>query len=561
MARLLAALLLCALPIQAKTRVWVASESEKVRPFANIPTTPRTRIDLKAAGGECIGAQVVVRSNEPLRQLTAAADPLRSDVYPRIPLDLFRVDTIDLEHATGPDGSAGEWPDALIPVRDPLWNEPRHAFPIAVPAGRAEAIFVEACPARGVRGTYRGAVELRWKGPKGKARATISVALRLRAFDLPATSTLVTAFGFSGLSAITGHKKPFEQARELTRLYDTIALRRGITLSGGTFAPPDWIPAGDGVRIDWSAYDAEVGPFLDGTALPSGARWTSVDFREPSKLTRSQRKSWRRAWVEHFRARGWLDRLYYYVVDEPPVSEFPNVEKRAHEMLEDAPEIRRLVTTTYSAALPSINLWCSPINCLDLTGRFCPRPIPRTRYQSLWWYNACGTHACGPYPPADRGEFVGWPSYSIDMPATAARTMAWLAFANGIAGELYFDAVYGYHETDPWVSQWAFAGNGDGTLYYPGTVDRIGGTHDVPVESLRIVQISRGLQDHAYLTLCAQFGDPKFAQKEARAIAPSLRGWVRNPAAYEAARERLATRIEQLSAGQRAGALGLGRAE
>jgi hypothetical protein len=121
--------------------------------------------------------------------------------------------------------------------------------------------------------------------------------------------------------------------------------------------------------------------------------------------------------------------------------------------------------------------------------------------------------------------------------------------------------VYGYHETDPWVSQWAFAGNGDGTLYYPGTVDHIGGKHDVPVESLRIVQISRGLQDHAYLTLCARLGDPQFAQKEARAIAPSLRGWARDPAAYAAARERLANRIEQLSAQHPAGALGLGRSE
>ena len=232
------------------------------------------------------------------------------------------------------------------------------------------------------------------------------------------------------------------------------------------------------------------------------------------------------------------------------------MEKRAHEFQEDAPEVRRLVTTSYSAELPSISLWCAPMNCLDVTWKVCTRSVPRTRYQSLWWYQSCVSHACGPYPPADRGEFVGWPTYSIDAPGTAARSMAWLAFANAISGELYYDVVYGYHETDPWVSQWAFAGNGDGTLYYPGTVARIGGQHDTPVESLRIVQISRGLQDHAYLTLCAQLGDQRFAEREARAMAPSLRGWARDPAAYEAARERLAARIEKLSAGQRAGALG-----
>ena len=560
MARLLAALLLSALPVHAATRIWVASESEKVRPFAAPPESPRTRIDLAAAGGECVGAQIVVRSDAPLRDLTATTDALRSDGIASIGLDLFRVATIRLEHPTGPEGGAGEWPDALIPVRDPLWNEPRRAFPIAVPARRAQAVFVEACAPRGARGTYRGAVQLRWNARKQPGRATIPVELRMRAFDLPATPALITAFGFSGYSAVKGHGKPVEDSPELTRLYNTIALRRGITLFGGTQNPPDWTRAGDGVRIDWTSFDAEVGPFLDGTALPSGARWTAIELREPVRLTRAQRKSWRRAWVDHFRERGWLGRLFVYVVDEPPVSDFPRVEERARELREDAPEIRRLLTTSYSAQLPSIDLWVPLLNCLDVTATACPRPVPRSKYQSLWWYQCCMSHGCGPVPPSQQEAFVGWPSYSIDAPSTAARSMAWLAFANGISGELYFTVVNAYQETDPWVSQWAFAGNGDGTFYYPGTVARIGGRHDVPVESLRILQVQRGLQDHAYLTLCAQLGDPQFAQAEARAIAPSLRGWARDPAAYEAARRRLAARIEELSAGQRAGALGLGRA-
>src|SRR5205085_3943700 len=194
---------------------------------------------------------------------------------------------------------------------------------------------------------------------------------QVRGFDLPATPPLVTAFGFSGWSAARGHGLGPEAATELTRLYHLMALRRGITLFGGTQAPPAYTVAGDTVHIDWTAYDAEVAPFLDGTALPSGARWTATELREWPKLTRAQRKSWRRAWVEHFRARGWLDRLFVHVVDEPPVSEFPEVEKRAHEFKEDAPEVRRLVTTSYSVALPSVDLWCAPINCLDVTTGTC----------------------------------------------------------------------------------------------------------------------------------------------------------------------------------------------
>jgi len=292
-------------------------------------------------------------------------------------------------------------------------------------------------------------------------------------------------------------------------------------------------------RIDWTAYDAEVAPFLDGTALPSGARWTSVELREPGKLSREQRKSYRRQWVEHFRQRGWLDRLFRYIEDEPDRKNLARVEAKAREFLEDAPEVRRLVTTLPSPELPSVDLFVPLLNF---------GPVPH-----MWWYQSCMSHGCAPVMDA---AFRGWPSYMIDAPATAARTMGSLAFVNEIAGELYYDTDYAYDFMDPWESQWAFAGNGDGTLFYPGTPARIGGKRDVPVESLRLVQISRSVADYGYLALCAQLGDPSLARAEARAVAPGLRSFSRDPRAYAAMREHLAARIESLSSASKLGKLG-----
>ena len=545
MARLLAAALLCALPARAAVQIWIAGESEKVRPSAPAPAPGSARIRLSAAGGECAAVQIVVGSPDGVRGLTASAEPLRGSGA-SVPVELSRVATIQLVQPSGPEGSAGEWPDALIPVRDAIWKEARRAFPVDVGPDRAQAIFVEACAARRSPGRYSGAVQLGWRAQKGLQRRSVPVELRVRGFDLPATPELATAFGFSGYSAAKGHGQPPQAGRELTRLYDTMALRRGITLFGGTQDAPYYAASGDSVRIDWTGYDAEVAPFLDGTALPSGARWTAVEMREPARLSRAQRKSWRRAWVDHFRERGWLDRLFVYVQDEPRPEDFPGVEERARELREDAPEVRRLLTTSWTDRLPDIDLWVPLLNCLDPRAPSCPRPAPRSSYQQLWWYQSCMSHGCGPLRPRDRDAFTGWPSYMIDAPATAARAMGWLAFANQISGELYFDVVHAYGQGDPWESQWAFAGNGDGTLYYPGTPGRIGGEHDVPVESLRLVQIQRSLQDHAYLALCARLGDPRLAQAEARAIAPSLRGWARDPRAFADAKERLAARIEAL---------------
>src|SRR5256885_525493 len=125
-----------ALVASSSVQIWIADESEKVLPDA----TPRrakepARIRFSAAGGECIGAQIVVRSEKGVKALSASAQPLvsaeeralpatgggRRPEHPtaRVSLDVMRVATILLARPTEPEGRAGEWPDALIPVRDP----------------------------------------------------------------------------------------------------------------------------------------------------------------------------------------------------------------------------------------------------------------------------------------------------------------------------------------------------------------------------------------------------------------------------------------------------------
>jgi hypothetical protein len=513
--------------------VFVASESEKIRPDARPKIEAQSpRLRLVAAGGDCAGAQIVVQG--PAKKLSASAPD---------GIDLFRVATIGLKFPSGVDGATGEWPDALVPVRDAIYGEPRRAFPIDVPEHKLQSIFVEACVPRGKGPSRRTAhVKLSWTG----GSLEVPVEVRARAFDLPATPDLVTAFGFSGYAAAKGHGKKPDDAQapvELTRVYDLAALRRGITLMGGRQDPPHF----DGKHIDWREYDAEVAPFLDGTALPNGARWTSVELRESGKLSREARRTYRKLWVSHFKERGWLSRLFRYVIDEPPAKDFPKVEALAHEYLEDVPEVRRLVTTSFSKDLPSVNLFTPVINCVGSRNPTCDRPAPRSAYDTLWWYQSCLSHGCSNdgKPVMDKA-FAGWPSYMIDAPATAARAMGTLAFAQDVPGELYFDTVFAYEQLEPWNDQWAFGGNGDGTLFYPGTPSRIGGKHDVPVESLRLIQIARGIADHGYLALCARLGDRKLALAEARAVAPSTRGFSREPRAYEEMREHLAARIEAL---------------
>jgi hypothetical protein len=96
-----------------------------------------------------------------------------------------------------------------------------------------------------------------------------------------------------------------------------------------------------------------------------------------------------------------------------------------------------------------------------------------------------------------------------------------LAFLTGVDGELYFDTVYAYNTKDPWKDVFEFGGNGDGTLFYPGTPQRLGTKEHQPVVSLRLKHIRDGLEDYEYLHLLAQLGGAEPARAFARQLARS----------------------------------------
>jgi len=197
-------------------------------------------------------------------------------------------------------------------ARDPIYGEERRAFPVDVPEGRAQAISSKLAWAR-----HRPEPVLRLgEALLARRLGGSTVEVRVRGFDLPATPALTTPSGFPGIPRPGATAAAWRLRRAHPRLRPGRA-SPGITLFGGTQDPPSFSKDGDEVRIDWTSYDAEVGPFLDGKALPGGTRWTAVEPAGTRQAHPGQRRSYRRQWQEHFRQRGWLDRLFRYVEDEP----------------------------------------------------------------------------------------------------------------------------------------------------------------------------------------------------------------------------------------------------
>ena len=176
------------------------------------------------------------------------------------------------------------------------------------------------------------------------------------------------------------------------------------------------------------------------------------------------------------------------------------------------------------------------VHCKDV-----PFASQRHRYdfiqepeRHLWWYLACfaeGGCCAGPQwkcTSEDRVRlagscsvpcFLGWPNYMVDSSAIRNRMVQWATYRYDMHGELVWDTVAAFSpqlpgmgqpgnntsqdglRQDAWEQVLVAGGNGEGTLWYPGRPDVIGGSTDVPVASLRLKMIREGQEDYEYLRM------------------------------------------------------------
>ncbi len=531
--------LLSALPASAAS-VWATHGTEKIRPG----TAPRAAaaVHISAARNEFEPFQIAVVG--PASGVRASATDLAGPGAIPAPR-LHREALIDLRYPSALDGATGRWPDALVPDVDELAGERRNAFPFDVPAGETRAIWADVfVPAGTPPGEYAGTVRVTWTG----GEATVPVTLTVRPFTLPSTASLASAFGFTYGAIPMAHGLSGDGFAALRARYGTMALDHRVTLSH--------VDDGSGSLDHFASF---YGSALDGTAatLLPGAQMTAVELMGRAA-----------EWATSFHARGWFDRLFQYTCDEPPLTcAWSDIPARAASAKAADPDLRTLVTTTIQEAdangvTSSIDILVPVVNFLDDrpgSSRF--QGNQRAAYdgflagsprREVWGYQSCMSHGCGGTvnmgSPNDSDRyFTGWPSYVIDASAIRNRAMQWLAFKYRLTGELYYETAMAYGH-DPWTNQWDFSGNGDGTLFYPGTPARIGGTTHVPVASIRLDMIREGMEDFEYLALLSRAGDDAGARAIADRLFPNAYSTEIDPTALLAAREEIAARIVALGA-------------
>lgn len=575
-----AAVLAVPAPGIAAMTVWTADSLTKIAPTATPATSQSAQ--LSAAGNESVSFQVAVTAGA---AALSGVDATMTDFTgpgASIPASgsvvIYREGFYDVLEISDPRGTVGPWPDALLPKVDPYFHETRGAFPFAVAAGTTQPLWFDVhVPASAAPGAYSATVTVT---AAGEAPVSVPVSLQVRSFQLPATPSLPSLYGYDEFGAMVAHD-PVNRFNydwptilaQLTVPYVQMCVRNRIGLDydsqDGTDSAFD---NGTPVNFHWDLFDQTVGAALDGT-LPDcfGNKLAALDLPDIEGGWADADKSaiWQE-WASHFRSRGWFSRLYDYpgICDEPdPTDASQTAAIRAHaDLLHAADASYRLTSTTAIkyAAQPSvqadspligaIDVWVPNVIDLSLKNpEQCSDPaneVPRSDYDaevaaghSVWAYQSCNSHGC-----EDSNDCsLNYPTFMIDAPATHNRIMQWMTWSQRASGELYFALNYAdsaRSAAEEYANLYDFGGNGDGTLIYPGTPEIIGGTTHIPIESIRLKEIRDGEQDFEYLTLLAQSGQKAQADALVASLVTNDYTFNDSPQALLAARESAASLIE-----------------
>ena len=549
--------LLVALPASAD--VWIEQPTTKVlKDFT--AEGKANAIFVEAARNEYEGVQIVLQAGDSkIEQVTFELTPLTGPSakvigpeHARTYLEYFHTIEIpspcDAFMSQDCGGFAeykrtpGDYPDALIPLVDPYVEEGQgKTLKFDVAPNDLQVVWVDFYVPQGMpAGGYWGHLRIR---AKGTLIANLPVTLTVWDFDIPTKRSMATAFGFGGGHIPKYHGGPdggdAETQDRIARNYEWEVHRHRMDYTthnpGLDFAFDE---EGNLAPIDFGAYDAYIGPRVDGSFYPDGAgisRYNVGMFRPGHGMmgmTETQYSKAAAAVAQHLDAMGYLDHAYLYSLDEPWLLDHwrnGSYEKIQHDhewLLKETAlwDGHVMITGPWQQQLDGIgDIWC-PVTPMFGDLFWPPDSWPGPKKYSelvaegdeLWFYN-CNAN----FPPQ--------PGYDIDTRVGfEPRVLKWGSWFEGATGFLHWRLNY-WFTSDPWhdLANYAqfgelFSRNGDGLLLYPGDHNGTAGgagspewvALDGPIISYRMKQIRDGLEDWELFILATDLGLENYARQQ-----------------------------------------------
>ena len=531
-------------PASAEILSWTEHSAVKVRPFD--PPGQSASYHLYSAQNEWEAMQVVLAESGSgsLSGCDVSVSPLTGPGNDITGIDLYREHYVYIEHPSDkpldPD-VYGWWPDALVPFVDAYYGEDRDGAPFDVQAGWNQPIWIDFfIPTAQTAGDYTGAITV---SCSGETDVEFPVTLTVWDFELPGAITLPSAYGYSCGSVYNTHVSlgGTPDRNQLSVLYYKEALKHRMMLAWGHCVGPTWTydPSTETGTLDFTDFDAHMGELLDGTLISTGASFDSVRIPNQSRGDTEQIAYWQ-AYADHFSSNGWFEKLFLYLHDEPTPDEYPALAAEADLLHAANPGLRAMATEQIADGLiDHVDIWCPDEPLFSDSLPFGTRPEDYPPRQALgeevWWYNCMSALFIADFS-----------DHFVDSPGMSMRIWTWLTRRYNFDGILYWSSIYLYAaSSDVWEDVYAsrFMCNGDGTMFYPGSPSKIGGSSDIPVASIRMKLLREGMEDYEYFTLLDNMGHENFVQSEVERRAFRTFQWERNHNNLEYSRHRLASMI------------------
>jgi hypothetical protein len=411
---------------------------------------------------------------------------------------------------------------------------------------RTEMVWVECyIPAEAPIGNYTAAVTV---SASGKSNQVLNVTIQVYNVTISKTSSIPTYFTGAGRMFLPyGHWGTYDyqhptETDDLTKRYvesglyhriNIVDMQRYLTWNPTTKAIGNWTNA------QGTGWKDQIAPYANGTwrwgakltaiKIPTaglGFNFAPIVFTSVVKegdLTQSE-KDFLTALTPLFNTEGWLQRSYIVLAEEPnPITTAmtSGVKAASSTIHKISPSYKLIATKKYVADwVGSIDVWASP----DYNFAAYPRSAYNGEIaagRQLWAYLGCMSHGCNATGGASLNK---WPSHMIDASLPGLRGYYWLMFDNDVRGDLYYDVFlsyryyftgYGYPSPhDTWDSVLDFGADGDGTLFYPGRPDKIGGTTHIPVESIRLKALRMGLEDYEIFKYASDRGYSSYVKTQ-----------------------------------------------
>jgi hypothetical protein len=399
---------------------------------------------------------------------------------------------------------------------------------------RVQMIWIESyVPTTTPIGTYSSTITV---SATVKSDITLTINFQVYNLTIPVTSSIPVTYGGTSTreQIADGHYGDDTTPNEnLLKRYTEAMLRHRISIT--TYAPRITWSAGD--IPDWTAYYNWVAPYVDGTWADGSAwsffrvhtntnNWSWVLYSTAvyeSDLTTDE-KNFVAKWKQYIAAAGWQTKAYWISAEEPYILDGQNPTGAQTTAIQTTYNSVR-GTDTWPKSLVSkryVSQWSGYVDTWAANWlKFSPTSYPRSVYndeitngKNLVSYLACDMKGCNAivpisyYEPNYSNEII--PTDSIDHETSVLRGYYWLMSDNDIRGDLYYESAepyFAYNVSksgatthDVWDTCSLYGGYGEGMFFYPGRVSdgnfAIGGTTDIPIESLRLKTIRIGLEDY-----------------------------------------------------------------